>query len=55
MIAAVGAGWLVLKWTGSLTAVFLTLGLALALFGTLIAVAVARGVWFSGESARQQP
>ena len=27
MIVAVGAGWLILKWTGSLTAVFLTLGL----------------------------
>ena len=55
MIVAVGAGWLILKWTGSLTAVFLTLGLALALFGTMIAVAVARGVWFPDRNVRQQP
>jgi hypothetical protein len=41
--------------TGSLTAVFLTLGLALALFGTMIAVAVARGVWFPDRNARQRP
>lgn len=46
-IVAVAGGWLVLRWTGSLTAVFLTLGVALALFGTVIAAAVARGVWFS--------
>ena len=55
MVVAVGGGWLVLKWTGSLTAVFLTLGLALALFGTMIAAAVARGVWFPDRNVRQQP
>jgi hypothetical protein len=35
--------------------VFLTLGLALAVFGTLIALAVARGVWLRGanDSARR--
>jgi hypothetical protein len=35
--------------------VFLTLGLALALFGTMIAAAVARGVWFPDRNVRQQP
>ena len=55
MAGAVGGGWLILQWTGSLTAVFLTLGLALAVFGSMIAVSVARGVWFSNSNARQQP
>jgi putative MATE family efflux protein len=50
MIVAVGGGWLILKWTGSLTSVFLTLGLALAIFGSVIAGAVARGVWFRGRN-----
>jgi putative MATE family efflux protein len=49
MIVAVGGGWLVLKWTGSLALVFLTLGVALALFGIVIAVSVWRGVWFSSR------
>jgi putative MATE family efflux protein len=47
MIVAVGGGWLVLQWTGSLALVFLTLGVALAVFGIVIAVSVWRGVWFS--------
>ena len=42
---AVGGGWLVLRWTGNLTLVFLALGLALATFGTVIACAVAGGAW----------
>lgn len=46
MIVAVGGGWLVLRWTGSLAMVFLTLGVALAVFGIVIAVSVWRGVWF---------
>jgi putative MATE family efflux protein len=55
LVIAVGGGWLVLNWTGSLTLVFLTLGLALAVFGMLIALAVARGVWLRGanDSARR--
>ena len=46
MIVAVVVGWLVLRATGSLSLFFLTLGLALALYGTLIALAIQRGVWF---------
>lgn len=46
IIVAVGGGWLVLRWTGSLAMVFLTLGVALAVFGIVIAVSVWRGVWF---------
>ena len=50
MIVAVAGGWLILRWTGDLTSVFLTLGLALAIFGSVIAGAVARGVWFHGRN-----
>ena len=45
-IAAVG-GALALRVFDSLNAVFLALGLALATFGVINAVAVACGVWFS--------
>jgi MATE family, multidrug efflux pump len=44
-IAAAG-GWLALRLTGELGAVFLALGAALACFGLINAVAVASGVWF---------
>ena len=43
---AVGGGFLMLRLNGSLSYVFLALGLALAVFGLTIAGAVARGVWF---------
>jgi putative MATE family efflux protein len=50
LVIAVAGGYLVLRWTGNLTLVFLTLGLALATLGTVIAVAVWRGAWFSGRN-----
>ena len=46
LVLAVGAGWLALRWTGNMTFVFLALGIAMAAFGLIIAVAVSRGVWF---------
>lgn len=49
MIVAAGGGFLVLRWTGSLTMVFLMLGLALAVFGVMIAASIWRGVWFAGS------
>jgi len=55
MAVAAGGGWLVLKWTGSLALVFLTLGLALALFSILIAVSVWRGAWFAGRNDISKP
>jgi putative MATE family efflux protein len=48
LVIAVAGGYLVLRWTGNPTLVFLTLGLALATLGTVIAVAVWRGAWFGG-------
>ncbi len=46
LVVAAGGGALALKLTGSLTAVFAMLGLALALYGILVGGAIASGVWF---------
>ena len=43
---AAGGGWLALRWSGDLSYVFLALSAALAAFGLINAVAVARGAWF---------
>jgi putative MATE family efflux protein len=52
MVIAVGGGWLALRWSANLTFVFAALGLALAVFGSMIAGAVAGGVWFRGSHDR---
>jgi putative MATE family efflux protein len=49
LIIAAGGGWLALRWTGSLTGVFIALSVALATFGLINAAAVASGVWFKGK------
>jgi putative MATE family efflux protein len=46
MLFAVVGGYITLKLTGSLTAMFLVVGLALFLYGAGIAVSVWAGVWF---------
>jgi putative MATE family efflux protein len=46
LIIAAGGGYLALRWTGDLTAVFIALAVALAAFGLINAAAVASGVWF---------
>jgi putative MATE family efflux protein len=46
MVVAAGGGALGLWLTGSLTAVFAMLGLALAIYGLVVGIAVASGVWF---------
>jgi Na+-driven multidrug efflux pump len=51
LIAAVG-GWLALRWTGSLTGVFIALSVALATFGLINAAAVASGVWFDKPAGK---
>ena len=50
MTIAAGGGWLAVQTSG-LTGLFLALGLALAVFGLLTAIAIAAGVWFSGAKA----
>jgi Na+-driven multidrug efflux pump len=50
MTIATGGGWLAVQSFG-LTGLFLALGLALAVFGLVTAIAIASGVWF----ARAEP
>jgi putative MATE family efflux protein len=51
LVIAVGGGWLALALTGSLTMVFVMLGIALAAYGVIVAVAVKSGVWFRNDRA----
>jgi len=53
LIIAAGGGWLALRVTGNLTDVFLALAAALAAFGLINAIAVARGAWF--DAPRPEP
>lgn len=46
MLIAVGGGWAVLHLTGSLDWTFAVLGLALVVYGSLVASAIASGAWF---------
>lgn len=53
LIVAVGGGWLALYLIpGNIAGVFVALGLALAVFGTMNALAIALGAWF-GRGAEQ--
>ena len=49
---SVAGGWLVLRLTGSLTWLFVCLTLALVIYGTIIAAAVASGTWFTPAARR---
>ena len=49
LIIAAGGGWLALRLTGNLTAVFIALSIALTAFGLINAAAVARGAWFASD------
>jgi MATE family, multidrug efflux pump len=53
LVIAIGAGWIALSLTGSLTWLFAALGFALVAYGVMIAGAVGRGVWFSAPRAIQ--
>lgn len=45
VVAAVG-GWLAIRWGGGLAHVFMAQGLALVVYGVVIASAIAGGAWF---------
>jgi len=46
LVVAVGGGWLVLRvMGGGLSSIFAVMALALALFGTVVAVAIHQGAW----------
>jgi putative MATE family efflux protein len=49
MVIAIGGGWLLLRWSADLMLVYAALGAGLLTFGLTIAVAIARGAWFSGR------
>ncbi len=49
LVIAAGGGWLVLRWDGDLSHVFIALAVALAAFGVINAAAVALGAWFSAS------
>ena len=44
-VAGIG-GWLAFRWGGGLTGVFAAQGVAMVLYGTVIASAIAGGAWF---------
>jgi hypothetical protein len=55
MLVAVGGGWIALRLTGSLTWLFAALTLALVIYGLMLAIAIASGVWFRRPQAVVQP
>jgi len=55
MAVAIGGGWLVLTLTGSLAWMFLSVGLALAVYGAGVAAAVWSGVWFRRANVPAAP
>ena len=50
MVVAIGGGWLALRLTGSLTWMFLAVGMALFVYGAGIAIAIKMGAWFPRAS-----
>jgi putative MATE family efflux protein len=46
LVIAAGGGWLALHFGGDLTLVFIAMSLALAVYGLINVVAVAKGAWF---------
>lgn len=46
LVIATGGGWLVLRFTGSLNALFAALALALVVYGVSLTTAIRSGVWF---------
>ncbi|MGL4966978.1 MAG: MATE family efflux transporter [Inquilinus sp.] len=46
VVLAVGGGWLALRWTGSLDALFAGLAFGLAAYGLTMLGAIASGAWF---------
>jgi len=55
MLIAVAGGWLVLRLSGSLPAMFGALSVALVIYGTMLVTAIASGVWFRPRWFRTAP
>ena len=52
LAVAVGGGWLAWRLTASLSAVFAMLGLALILYGSVVATAIHKGAWSASSRSR---
>ena len=52
LLIAVGGGWAVLRWTGSLSWLFAALSVALVVYGVTLTAAVASGQWFRTTGVR---
>ncbi|WP_127091752.1 MATE family efflux transporter [Aquabacter cavernae] len=50
VIIAVGGGWIALRLTGSLTALFVALALGLVVYGITLTAAVKSGAWFKSPA-----
>jgi Na+-driven multidrug efflux pump len=51
LVVAAGGGWLALRFGGTISSVFLALAVALGVFGTVNAAAVAGGAWLAERSS----
>jgi MATE family, multidrug efflux pump len=51
LVIAVGGGWLVLRWTGSVHGLFAAMTFALVVYGILITMTIASGAWFDRNGA----
>nr|WP_246736067.1 MATE family efflux transporter [Enterovirga sp. DB1703] len=49
MVVALAGGWLAMRLTGRIEALYAGLALGLAVYGVTVAAAVARGVWFGPQ------
>lgn len=49
LVIAIGGGWIALRVTGSLNALFAALALALIVYGISLAAAIRSGAWFTGS------
>jgi putative MATE family efflux protein len=52
MLVAIGGGWLALRMTGSMSALFAALAAGLVIYGVTLVTAVRAGVWFDAGTPR---
>jgi putative MATE family efflux protein len=49
LVIAIGGGWIVLHWTGSMRGLFAALALGLFVYGVMLAGAIGSGAWFQQQ------
>jgi putative MATE family efflux protein len=50
LLIAIGGGWLLLRWTGSLEALFAALAAGMVVYGAWLATVIRAGAWFHGDT-----